>query len=420
MRKTGAAVVLFSGLAIFSIAVAQAPRLPGNLEQVQLNTEATYKDWPLYSGNYKAWRYSGLTQIDKKNVKDLKVVWKLETGMTDAFETSPIIINGIIYVTTPWNHVLALDAKTGKQLWRYVQPGLDKSLPLCCGAVNRGVAVGKGKVFMGTLDCQVVALDAATGKKIWQTKSAEISEGYSYTVAPMIIGNKIIIGASGGDFGVRGFVDAYDADSGKLIWRFWTVPGPGEPGHNTWEGDSWKTGGAPVWMPVTYDKQTNTIFAGVGNPGPDLDGSNRKGANLYTECTIALDADTGKLKWYFQLIPHDVWDLDNVTEQVIVDLNIDGKEHQAVVCASKNGFLYAFDRNTGKCIYAMQYAHNVNWGKVSPDGAPHPDVSKYPVKDSWVKVWPGASGSKEWCPVAYDPKRKLIFTRQSNCRIFTS
>jgi len=262
------ALTLLGLLVVGTMASAQAPALPNNLEDLQLNTEATQKDWPHYGGNYKAWRYSGLTQINKENVKDLQVLWQLETGMHDAFETSPIVVNGIMYVSTPWNHIMAVDARSGAVLWRYAQP-LPKSLPLCCGAVNRGVAVGRGKVFFGTLDAHVVALDATTGEKIWQTQSGDIKEGYSYTVAPMIVGNKVILGVSGGDFGVRGFIDAYDADSGNRLWRFWTVPGPGEPGHESWGGDSWKTGGGPVWMPITYDKATpyNICRCGQSRPG---------------------------------------------------------------------------------------------------------------------------------------------------------
>ncbi len=325
------------GLAVVSAAAwAQAPALPEDLAERQLKAEAADKDWLLYGGNYKAWRYSTLDQINKDNVRGLRPAWTLETGLHDAFECSPIVVDGVMYVTTPWNHVYAIDARTGSVYWHYAYP-VERSLPLCCGAVNRGPAVGHGCVYFASLDCHLVALDAKTGEQIWDTEVADKNQGYSLTVAPQIIGQKVIVGASGGDFGIRGFIDAYDTLSGARIWRFWTIPAPGEPGHDTWEGDSWKTGGGPAWMTVTYDKDTNTILAGTGNPGPDLEGSNREGDNLYTECTLALDADTGKLKWHYQALPHDVWDLDNVIEPVIDEVKVKGRKRKVVMFASKNG-----------------------------------------------------------------------------------
>jgi alcohol dehydrogenase (cytochrome c) len=385
--------------------------LPKDLSDRQFNagTEGDNgRDWLLYGRNYKGWRYSPLKQINKRNARDLQVAWSIQTGLHDAFESSPIVVDGVMYFTTPWNHVYAVYAATGKILWHYVHY-LGEHLPLCCGAVNRGVAVGGGKVLFVTLDAHLVALDAQTGKPVWTTRMAETREGYSATLAPQVVRDKVIVGISGGDFGVRGFMDAYDIQSGKRIWRFWTIPGPGEPGHDTWEGESWKTGGGPVWMTPTYDKDTNTIYAGVGNPGPDLDGSSRGGDNLYTECTIAVDADTGRLKWHFQTIPHDVWDLDNVVEPVIDDITVEGKRRQAVMFASKNGYFYVLDRTNGEFIYAIPFAHRIDWGKVGPDGKAILDKSKYPVKDKWTVVYPGAAGGKEWCPVAYDPLMKRVF-----------
>jgi alcohol dehydrogenase (cytochrome c) len=269
--------------------------------------------------------------------------------------------------------------------------------------------VADGKVFMGTLNAHVIALDARTGKLAWEVEAASIDDGYSYTSAPILIENKVVLGISGSDFGVRAFIEAYDAGTGRSIWKWWCVPGPNEPGHETWEGKSWEHGGGSAWMPITYDQETNTIYAGCGNPGPDLDGSVRKGDNLYTECTVALDANTGKLKWHFQMIPHDVWDLDNVTETVLDEITLDGQKRRVGMVACKNGYFYVLDAETGKCYYALQYVHKVNWGKVDPDGTPHPDFGMAPVKDKWTVVYPGASGGKEWCPVAYDPNRKRLF-----------
>ncbi len=389
-------------------AATTAPALPSNLSQMQLTPEKHPGDWVLYGNNYGAWRHSSLTDINKSNLSRLHLAWSLDTGLHSAFEASPIVVNGVMYLTTPWNQVLAVDAASGKQLWRYVYPVPEK-LALCCDAVNRGAGVGAGKVVFTTVDAHLLALDAATGKAVWDVKMADPDQGYSATVAPQIIGDKAIIGISGGDYGIRGFIDAYDISTGKHLWRFWTIPGPGEPGHDTWEGESWKTGGGPVWMAPTYDPATNTLYAGVGNPGPDLYGDNRKGDNLYTDCIVALDANTGKLKWHYQTVPHDVWDLDSVLEPVLADITVDGRPVKAVMFASKNGYFYVLDRVNGKFVYALQYTHQLNWGKVMPDGSVQIDKSKYPVRDKFVEVYPGAAGGKEWCPVSYDPKRKLMF-----------
>lgn len=386
----------------------QAPGLPDNIADIQNDTEATGENWPLYGGNHKSWRYSALDQIKPDNVANLRVAWTLETGTHDAFECSPIVVNGVMYITTPWNHVFAVDAANGKTYWHFVWP-LPESLPLCCGAVNRGCAVGDGRVYLATLDCHLIAIDARTGKLAWDTQVDDYTRGYSLTVAPQIAGEKVIVGASGGDYGVRGFIDAYNAADGKRIWRFYTIPGPGEPGHESWQADSWKTGGGPSWMAASYDSESNTIYAGIGNPGPDLQGQNRTGDNLYTECTVALDADTGNIKWHYQCVPHDLWDLDNVSEQVLDTITLDGKQRKVVMWACKNGYFYVVDAANGEFIYALQFVHKLNWGKVLDNGSVELDQSKFPAKDKWVTVYPGAAGGKEWCPVAYDPKRKRIF-----------
>ncbi len=399
-------------LAIVPGLFAQAPDLPADLSERQLRAgeaDDDGADWPLYGRSYRAWRFSPLEQISKENVQRLRPVWTLSTGLHDAFEASPIVVDGVMYFSTPWNHLYAVNAATGDIYWHFVWRTENPSLPLCCGAVNRGVGVGDGKVIMATLDAHLVALDARSGKLVWDTVLADPAQGYSETMAPQIIGEKVIVGISGGDFGVRGFVDAYDIRTGKRIWRFNTVPGPGEPGHDTWEGESWKTGGGPSWMTCTYEPGTQTIFVGIGNPGPDLAGSERTGANLFTECTVALDVNTGRLKWYFQTIPHDVWDLDNIVEPIIDDITIDGRLRNVVMFASKNGYFYVIDRKSGEFIYAIPFSHQITWGNVGPDGKAIVDESKYPVKDRWTTVYPGAAGGKEWVPVAYDPRTKRMF-----------
>ncbi len=403
--------LLVHALALPALVMAKAPPLPENIAERQLQAGGQQddgSDWLLYGRNYKAWRFSPLTQVTPENVSRLRIAWQLPTGLHDAFEASPIVVDGTMYFTTPWNHVYAVDAATGEVYWHYVQQ-LAEDIPLCCGAVNRGAAVGGGKVVFASLDARLVALDAVSGEKVWESVMADIEKGYSATIAPQIAAGKVILGVSGGVFGIRGFIDAYDLETGERAWRFWTIPAPGEPGSETWEGDSWKTGGGPAWMTPTYDPDTHTFFVGTGNPSPVVKGSGRKGDNLFTECIVALDADTGKLKWYYQVIPHDVWDLDNSIEPIIDDITVDGEEVQAVMFASKNGYFYVLDRTDGRFIYAIPFAHKITWGKVEVDGSVVTDSSRFPRKDEWTVVYPGAAGGKEWCPVAYDPRMKRMF-----------
>ncbi|HOD69445.1 MAG TPA: PQQ-dependent dehydrogenase, methanol/ethanol family [Deltaproteobacteria bacterium] len=412
--KMHGVIGLLSGLILLagiSLHGADSPGLPLDLadRQQRVGMEGDDgSDWLLYGRNYNAWRFSPLTWINKENVGNLELAWMMETGLHDAFECSPIVVDGVMYVSTPWNHVFALDAAMGAQYWHFAY-GLPPDLNLCCGAVNRGVAVGSDKVVFATLDAHLMALDARTGEIAWKVQMADYRQGYSATLAPQVIGNKVIAGISGGVFGIRGFIDAYDIDTGERIWRFWTVPGPGEPGNETWEGESWRTGGGPAWMTCTYDVKTNTIFAGIGSPGPVVSGETRHGANLYTECTVALNADNGRLKWYYQVIPHDVWGLDNAIEPVIDDITIDGRNRRVVMFASRNGYFYVLDRADGAFIYALPFSHRIDWGAVRPDGSVKLNSDKFPVRDRWTEVFPGGAGGREWVPVAYDPRMKRMF-----------
>ncbi len=391
-----------------SFLIKEAPALPSDLASRQMNAEADGDNWLLYGRTYKSQRYSPLTQINKDNVNSLKLAWSLDTGLHNAFEASPIVVDGVMYFSTPWNNVLAVDAVTGKPFWRYAHKLQGTHPILCCDAPNRGVGIGAGKVVMATLDARLVALDSRTGKLVWDTRLADVGLGYSATLAPQVIGNKVIVGISGGEYGVRGFIDCYDINTGKQIWRWYTIPGPGEPGHDTWQGDSWKTGGCPNWMTCSYDPAMNAIFCGIGNAGPDINGDQRAGLNLYATCVVSLDLNTGKLKWYYQTVPHDVWDLDCTTSPIIDDLSIDGQQRKVVMFSAKNGYFYTLDRTNGKPVYALKVAHLVNWGTVSPDGVPKADPRLIPTKDGTV-VAPGNMGGKEWANEAYDPERKLCF-----------
>jgi alcohol dehydrogenase (cytochrome c) len=390
-----------------SFLTAPAPALPADIGTMQANAESEPGNWLLYGRTYKSWRYSPLTQITPSNAGQLKLAWSLDTGEVNAFEASPIVVNGVMYFSTPWNNVLAVDAVTGKQYWRYVHEFTGHPV-LCCDAPNRGVGVGAGRVVMATLDARLVALDATTGKLDWDVTMADVKNGYSATLAPQVIGDKVIVGISGGEYGIRGFVDCYDIRTGKRIWRWYTIPGPGQPGNETWQGDSWQHGGVPSWMTCSYDPAMNTIFCGLGNAGPDINGDKRAGLNLYATCVVALDLATGSLRWYYQTVPHDVWDLDCTTSPMIDDLTVNGQPRKVVMFGCKNGYFYMLDRTTGKPIHALKVCDYVSWGTVSPEGVPSVNDIAIPSAQG-TTVAPGASGGKEWANEAYDPVRKLAF-----------
>src|ERR1051326_3506594 len=280
------------------------------------------QQWMTYSGNYNGQRFSPLTQINRTNVRRLALQWVFQTGVKGEHVTTPLVVDGIMYLTTPQNHAFALDVRTGRPLWHY-ERNLPKTMSVCCGPQNRGFAILGDRLFLATLDAHVVALDSKTGNVLWDTPTAETDKGYSFTVAPLAIENKVIVGVSGGEYGVRGFIDAYDAESGRHVWRFNTIPEAGEPGSETWKGDSWKRGGSPAWVTGSYDPELHTVYWGTGNPGPQLYGPNREGDNLYSDSLVALDPDTGKLKWHFQFTPHDVHDWDSTHVPVLIDEAVD-------------------------------------------------------------------------------------------------
>jgi outer membrane protein assembly factor BamB len=276
-----------------------------------VNAQKEPQNWLTYWGDYTAVRHRDVKQIHTGNVKDLRVDWIYQTGQRGAFQTVPLVVDGVMYFTAAGGNAYAVDAKTGRELWTYEYP-MSKDIKLCCGTVNRGLALLEGRLFMATPDAHVVSLDARTGKMLWDSEMADYKLGYGATLAPLIVKDKVLAGVSGGEFGIRGFVDAFDAKTGKRAWRFYTIPAKNEPGGDTWLADSWKRGGGPTWMTGTYDPALNIVYWGVGNPGPDLYGETRKGDNLYTASLVALDGDTGKLKWHFQFTPHDLHDRDKL------------------------------------------------------------------------------------------------------------
>ena len=371
--------------------------------------------WLMYSGDYAGHRFSALDQINVSNAATLVPKWVYQTMAGGKFETTPLVVDGILYGTGQDDRVYALDARSGRPIWQYQQT-LPVDIRPCCGRVNRGVAILGDKIFVATLDAHVVALDSKTGNVVWDATAAEHAKGYSFTLAPLVIKNLVLVGVSGGEYGIRGFIDAYDAATGARKWRFYTIPGPGEPGHDSWEGDSWKIGGSPSWITGTYDPATNTTFWTTGNPSPSNRGEGRAGDNLYSNSLLALDPDTGKLKWYFQFTQHDEHDYDATQVPVMID---DG-DRKWMAQANRNGFFYVVDRTNGKLISATSYA-KVSWS-TSKDatGRPVPDKAGAPTPDG-NRVCPGALGATNWMSPTYDPQTKLFYvTAREQCDIFST
>ena len=370
-----------------------------------LNADKESQNWLTYYGNYKGWRYSALNQINTTNVKRLVVKWAFQTGPNSNFQVTPLVVDGVMYLANNENEVFALDAATGKMLWRYTHEFPDQEkMPLrIWGAkINRGISIAMGKVLMGTWDAHLVALDAKTGKLLWKVQGGDYEAGYAFTSPPLIVKDKAITGIVTGEMPNRAYISAYRIDSGEMLWRFYTVPGAGEPGSETWGGDSWQYGCGAAWIPGTYDPELNLVYIGTGNPCPFWDGDVRPGDNLYTDSIVALDAGTGKLKWYFQTTPHDVWDLDAMAELVLIDTAIQGKPVKALFQANKNGYFYALDRTNGRLLYAKPFISRINWTKgLDPTGRPIPGIVPTP---EGADICPGFGGGKNWNHMAYSPK----------------
>lgn len=380
-----------------------------------LNAEKEPQNWLMYSGDYAGLRYSTLREINTTNAGKLAPKWAYQTMAGGKFEATPLVVDGILYGTGQDDRAFALDARTGRPIWQY-QRALPGDIRPCCGRVNRGLAILGDKVFMGTLDSHVVALDAKTGNVMWDVTAVDYRKGYSFTLAPLVIKNLVLVGVSGGEYGIRGFIDAYNSETGERKWRFYTIPAPGEPGNETWEGESWKIGGSPAWITGTYDAETNTTFWTTGNPSPSNRGEGRAGDNLYSNSLLAINPDTGKLKWHFQFTRHDEHDYD--ATQVPVMVNEGGKKF--ILQANRNGFFYVIDRMSGKLIRAESYA-KVSWSKEKDaNGRPVAAKDSSPTPDG-NKVCPGAAGATNWMSPTYDPQTKLFYvTAREQCDVFST
>ena len=409
MRLVVRGVALWLAIQAATVMAVETAK-PVTMERLTAGTANT-ADWLMYGGNYANWRHSPLKQINRENVGKLRPAWIFQTGVPGQFETSPTVVDGVMYVTASYNNLFALDAVTGTLLWHY-EHQMPSNIQICCGPTNRGVAVAGDTIFMGTLDARLLAFNRTTGDIVWNIVMDDFKNGYSSTSAPLVIEDKVIIGIAGGEYGARGFIDAYDVKTGKRVWRRYTIPTAGEPGVETWAGDSYKTGGGPAWVTGTYDPTQRLLYWAVGNPSPDWNGDSREGDNLYSNSVLALNPDNGDLKWHFQFTPHDIWDYDGNTGLFMIDVEHEGKTVHAIAQPNRNGYLYVLDAASGKFLRGAQYTDTLNWAKgLDPNGRPILDPKYVPI----------AGGNPEWvCPgnvggqngsytAAYSPETKWIY-----------
>ena len=401
---------------ILPLALLANPSIHAQVTSTRLlDSSKEPQNWLMYSGDYAGRRFSALDQITTANVHSLAPKWAYQTMAEGKFETTPLVVDGILYATGQDDRAFALDAVTGRPIWQY-QRNLPGDIRPCCGRVNRGLAILGDKLFMGTLDAHVLALDARTGNILWDVAAVDYRKGYSFTLAPLVVKNLVLLGVSGGEYGIRGFIDAYDVNTGERKWRFYTTPAPGEPGHETWEADSWKIGGAPAWITGVYDPAANLTYWTTGNPSPSNRGAGRSGDNLYSNSLLALDPDTGKLKWFYQFTKHDEHDYD--ATQVPIMFDLDGKH--LIAQANRNGFFYILDRDSGKLISANPYAKQTWSDSKDSSGSPLAAKSSSPT-DEGVRVCPGAAGATNWMSPTYDPQTHLFYvTAREQCDIFSS
>ena len=387
-----------------AVFLAAGDQLPAQVtsERIQQAAQEPH-NWLTYSGTYSSQRYSLLQQVTPDNVTNLEQKWVFQGNVMGPWETSPLVVDGIMYITQRPNDVIALDAKTGRAFWMY-RHNAPADHKACCGANNRGVAIWGNTLFMATLDAKLVALDARTGLRLWEIAVADYKTGISLTLAPLVVKDKVLIGTGGGEFGIRGFLAAYDPRTGKELWRFNTIPGPGERGHETWKTDAWKTGGAPIWLTGSYDPELNLTYWGVGNPGPDWNPDQRAGDNLFADSVVALDVDTGRLRWHFQFTPNDGYDYDAVQIPVLFDADWHGVPRKLMAWGNRNGYFYVLDRQTGAFLLGKPFV-KVNWAsgldeRGRPIQTPQPDSAP---------TFPGNQGATNWYSPSYSPRTGLFY-----------
>ena len=390
-----------------------------NVSNEDLLTQPVGENWPSYNGDYTGRRYSGLDQITPGNVHELHAAWVFHPSNSQMLEATPVVVRGIMYVTSA-NDAFALDARTGRVLWHYQRPVSSGLLDDAAAHKNRGVALWREFVYMETDDAHLLCLDARSGGLRWDVEYADKAKHYGATSAPLVVNGAVIVGTSGGDSGVRGFIEAYDAMTGKLKWHLWTIPGPGEFGSSSWPGDSYLHGGATTWMPGAYDPELDTLYWTTSNAAPDFAGDSRPGDDLYTACVLAIDPNTGKLKWYFQFTPHDLYDYDANETPVLVDLNENGTARRLLLQANRNGFFYVLDRTDGRFLNATPFVEKLNWAK-GIDSSGRPALSGLIPTKQGTYICPGINGATNWYSPSYNPNTRLFYViALESCDVFFS
>jgi len=408
-------------IAILPIAtVAQQPQVAKSSAGVtadDLLARPVGANWTSYNGDYSGQRYSSLQEINMANVSQLQAAWVFHPGNSQRLEVTPVVVRGVMYVTSA-NDVFALDARTGRTLWHHQRPLSAGLLDDAAAHKNRGVAVWQNSVYVESDDAHLLRLDARSGNLIWDVEYADKAKHYGATSAPLVVKDMVLVGTSGGDSGVRGFVAAFDTVTGKLKWRFWTIPGPGEFGSSSWPGDSYLHGGATTWMPGTYDPELNTLYWTTSNAAPDYVGDTRPGDDLYTACVVALNADTGELRWYFQFTPHDLYDYDANETPVLVDTEENGSLRHLLLQADRNGFFYVLDRTNGKFLRARPFVQKLNWAK-DIDSSGRPILSgKIPTPEG-TYICPGIEGATNWYAPSYNPATGLFYViALESCHVY--
>jgi alcohol dehydrogenase (cytochrome c) len=372
-----------------------------------LNAADEPDNWLMYSGTFSSQRFSRLDQIHTGNVGDLELKWTYQIPVVDRAETTPLVVDGVMFITEAPSNLVAVDAATGGVFWRYDHE-LPEDLRLCCGRNNRGVSILGNTLYMSTLDAHLVAVDATSGNLVWNAEVANYKAGYSKTAAPLVVKDRVVTGIAGGEFGIRGFLDSYNASSGDREWRAYTIPGPDDPGNQTWSGESWRTGGSPTWITGSYDPDLDLVYWGTGNPGPDYNGDMRLGDNLYADSVLALDGNSGELSWYFQFTPHDVHDWDAIQVPVLADIEYDGQPRKVMMWANRNAFFYVLDRETGEYLLGKPFARQTWAERLDEQGRPIRVPNTFPTPEGTVVSPPVLGGTNWWSP-AYSPRTGLFY-----------
>jgi alcohol dehydrogenase (cytochrome c) len=422
VRFLAAAIICASLLPVQTWAQTQETGDDSTSTSIHVTSEALAAqpvgaNWLSYNGDYTGRRFSSLDQITPKNVEQLRAQWVFHVPNSNSMEVTPVVFDGLMFVTSA-NDAFALDAQTGRLIWHYSRPITEGLIDDASQHHNRGVGILGSRLYMETDNAHLLCLDARSGHLLWDVPYAEGNKNYGATSAPLVVKDKVLVGTSGGDDGVRGFVAAFDAETGKEAWRFWTIPGPGEFGSESWPGELYKRGGGTTWMPGTYDPQLNTVYWCTSNAAPDFDGGPRPGDDLYTASVLALDPDSGKLKWYFQFTPHDLYDYDATETPVLVDTNFQGQPRKLLVQANRNGYFYILDRTNGKFLSAFPFVEKLNWAKgIDAQGRPI-RTGVQPTAEG-TRTCPGFMGATNWFSPAYNPATHLFyFLASENCDVY--